>query len=98
MRPELPCEALRLGRCLEVRYDGYVRIVEVHVVGFSRDGHGLMRVWQIRGGSVSGEPAGWKLLRLEEVVSYGITSIPSKAPRPGYSNVDPAMPLIECQV
>ena len=63
------CEALRDGKCLELRYDGFVRVVEVHAVGRSKANRLLIRVWQVRGGSVSGEPAGWKLFALDEIRS-----------------------------
>ena len=62
MKTQTPCEALRLRKCLEVRYDGFVRVVEVHAVGLTKEGNAVMRVWQTRGGSQSGEPVGWKLL------------------------------------
>ena len=58
MRSMTACEALQSGRRVEVSYDNYVRVVEVHAVGVSKEGNGLMRVWQVRGGSVSGERAG----------------------------------------
>jgi hypothetical protein len=98
MRTDTPCEALRTGRCLELRYDGFVRVVEVHAVGFSAEGHALMRVWQVRGGSVSGEHSGWKLLRLDEATSYGITDQPAEAPRHGYRKGDPALARAVCQL
>jgi hypothetical protein len=71
------CEALKTARRLEIRYDGYHRIVEVHAVGNSREGAPLMRVWQVRGGSTSGESAGWKLLRLDETRALSLLDEPS---------------------
>jgi hypothetical protein len=86
-----PCEALFTGKRLELRYDGYLRVVEVHAVGRSKEGQWLMRAWQVRGGSVNNEPIGWKLLRLDESSSRHIIEEESKAPRPGYKRGDPAM-------
>jgi hypothetical protein len=91
------CEALRSGKCLEIRYDSYNRIVEVHAVGDSAEGNGLMRVWQVDGGSNS-ERSGWKLLRLDEITGYSLTDIASQAPRPGYRRDDRAMAVIHCQL
>jgi hypothetical protein len=31
----IACEALKANRCLELRYNGFSRIVEVHAVGIS---------------------------------------------------------------
>lgn len=45
------CEALRSGHVLELQYDGYVRLVEVHAVGFAGEDSPIMRAWQIRGGA-----------------------------------------------
>jgi len=92
------CEAISQGKRLEVRYDGYSRVVEVHACGVTKDGNEVMRVWQVRGGSVHGEPIGWKLLRLDETVGYGLTEEPSAAPRPGYRRGDKAMRQIYCEV
>ena len=77
------CEALRSGKRLEIRYDGYARVVEVHAVGYSVEGNALMRVWQVRGGSVSGERAGWKLLLLDETRGVSLMEESSDAPRSG---------------
>lgn len=93
-----PCEALRLGKCLELRYDGYTRIVEVHTVGMTNDGNAIMRVWQVRGGSNSGERQGWKLMRLDETFSTHVIEEPSAAPRVGYKRGDKHMASIRCQL
>jgi hypothetical protein len=93
-----PCDALRSGKLLEVIYDGYVRAVEVHAVGTTKDGNDVMRVWQVSGGSNSGERQGWKLLRLDEARGGAMLSGASQAPRRGYSRGDKAMASISCQI
>lgn len=87
----IACEALESRHCLELRYDGYCRIVEVHAVGSTREGHWVMRAWQVRGGSVSNEPVGWKLLRLDEAFAANVTIEQANVPRPGYRRGDKAM-------
>lgn len=91
------CEALAAGKCLELRYSGFSRVVEVHAVGVSTAGNEVMRAWQVRGGSVSGEPVGWKLMRLDEALSAAIINEPSQAPRHGYARGDKGMASISCQ-
>lgn len=92
------CEALQKGLVLELRYDGYVRHVEVHAVGTSTAGHPVMRCWQLRGGSVHNEPTGWKMMRLDEARGAGLTGEISLAPRPGYRRGDRQMQHITAQL
>ena len=93
------CEALATGKRLELRYDGYQRVVEVHTVGRSKEGDWLMRVWQVRGASAGNEPVGWKLLRIDGSFTAHPINEQSKAPRPGYKRGEPAMTGgIKCQI
>ena len=92
------CDALQSGHVLQLRYDGYTRDVEVHAVGFTKENNAVMRVWQVGGGSVSNEPIGWKMLRLDEATGAFITNQKSLAPRFGYRRGDKAMSLIRCQL
>ena len=92
------CDALRAGLVLQLRYDGYSRDVEVHAVGLTKEDHGVMRVWQVAGGSASHEPVGWKLLRLDEATGAFITKQKALAPRPGYKRGDKVMRSIKCQL
>ena len=98
MFADTACNAIRGNRRLELRYDGFSRVVEVHAVGTTKDGHECMRAWQVRGGSDSGEPVGWKLFRLDEAFSAHVTNEKSEAPRPGYKRGDKALTFIRCQV
>ena len=98
MHVQIACEALRSGHVLELRYDGYSRLVEVHAVGFNDDDNAVMRVWQVSGGSMNSEPVGWKLLRLDEAADAVVTQQKSLAPRPGYKPGDPVMQQMTCQL
>ncbi len=95
---ETACAALRAGKCLELRYDGFSRLVEVHAAGYTKDNNAIMRVWQVRGGSQSGERTGWKLMRADETFSAHLTEEASQAPRKGYKRGDAAMERIVCQI
>ena len=85
------CLALRESKCVKLRYGGFERVVEVHVVGRSGVGRDMMRVWQVRGGSASGARTGWKMLHLEAVRFSHMTEEDAHAPRPGYRSDDPVM-------
>ncbi len=98
MWPAIACEALRTGSVLELHYDGFWRHVEVHAVGVTKNDNSVMRVWQIAGGSLSNEPVGWKLLRLDEATGAALTKAKSLAPRPGYKRGDPVMERIAAQL
>src|SRR5258706_8614431 len=98
MHSATACEALQKNVCLEIRYDGYTRDVEVHAVGVSSAGHSVMRVWQVRGGSVHNEPVGWKMLRLDEAVGVALLVERSQAPRSGYKRNDRGMQRIIAQI
>jgi hypothetical protein len=97
MWTQTACAALRSGHVLQLRYEGYTRDVEVHAVGFTKDDNAVMRVWQVAGGG-SDEPAGWKLLRLDEAAEAVVTTERSMAPRAGYNPADPVMKVITCQL
>jgi hypothetical protein len=76
------CEAIDQGKCLELEYENFARVVEVHRVGVSPTGDHIMSGWQISG--PQNERVGWKLLKLDEPISLALTNVPSLAPRPDY--------------
>ena len=94
----IACDALNQGKRLAVTYDGFTRSVEVPAVGISTADIPVMRVWQVSGGSASGERTGWKLLRLDKTWRFAITDEVSEAPRRGYKRGDRDIAVIRCQV
>jgi hypothetical protein len=95
---EVARDAIEKKLCLELTYDGFVRVVEVHAIGESSAGHIVMRVWQVEGGSVSNERVGWKMLRLDEIRSLAICATASEAPREGFKRGDRQMRKIFAEI
>ena len=95
---DLPVTAVKTGNRLELRYDGFARVVEVHAVGISTAGNPCMRVFQVRGGSVSNEPVGWRMMTLDKSFSLHLTNEVSSAPRKGYARDDRGMRQVFAQI
>lgn len=95
---DLAIASLQSGVRLELRYDGFSRVVEVHAVGISKANNPCMRVYQIRGGSVSNEPIGWKMMTLDKAFSMHLTEEVSQSPRQGYAKNDRGMSTIFAQL
>jgi hypothetical protein len=70
----------------------------VHAVGYKKNGDTGMLVWQVRGGSESGERVGWKLFTLNETFSVHAIDEGSNAPRTGYNPEDTGLKRIICQI
>ncbi|WP_186119563.1 hypothetical protein [Burkholderia gladioli] len=91
-------DAITHKRVLELRYDGYYRVVEPHAYGVSDEGHFLLRCYQTAGGSQSGNTVGWKLLRADEIGSLHESGALFRGARPGYKRNDLAMQRIYAQL
>lgn len=91
------CQAIREKRVIELRYHAYSRVVEPHAHGRGRDGEGLLRCYQLSGGSESGESFGWKLLKTDEIFTLHLTDL-HFSPRIGYRRDDKTMEFIYCQL
>lgn len=96
MQPALS-DAIDRRRVVELRYHRYSRIVEPYVYGLGREGVEWIRCFQIAGDSDSGEMVGWKLLRVEDIVSLRVTET-RFAPRPDYRRADPVIVEVAAQV
>ncbi|MBN3777957.1 hypothetical protein G3O06_10375 [Burkholderia sp. Ac-20345] len=91
-------DAIQNRRVLELRYDGYFRIVEPHAYGVNHDNHFLLRCYQTGGGSQSGNSVDWKLLRTDEIGSLHEHGVLFQSARAGYKRNDQAMQRIYAQL
>lgn len=98
MLASIACDALRQGKRLELRYDGWARVIEVHAVGISTTGTGLIQAYQVRGGSNSNERFGWKNFKVDEALSAHLIDELSEAPRSGYKRNASAFQQMTCQI
>lgn len=91
------CKAINDLRMLSFYYDGYPRVVEPHTYGQDSKGHYLLRGWQTRGLSKSGQ-LNWKLFRCDEMQNLRILEETFVGWRPGYTRGDKAFETIQCEL
>ena len=59
---------------VEFTYDGKSRVVEPHVIGFSKDNRAFVRGYQVDGGTTSGQPLpSWRLFEVEKISNISLT-------------------------
>jgi hypothetical protein len=77
-------------RLLRFVYDGYFRTVEPHTYGIDKQGRHTLVAYQVRGGSRSGELAGWKTFHESEMHRLSTLDERFSGPRPEYRRGDGA--------
>jgi len=91
------CKAIASLSTIELRYNGYARVVEPYAHGRDKSGDAMLRCFQVSGGSESGARMGWKLLKLSEVYSLHVSEQHFR-PRAEYRRDDKSMVNIFCQL
>jgi hypothetical protein len=92
------CDAIRLKHVVRFLYHGAIREVEPHVYGRDASGSELLRAYQLRGHSNSGETEGWKMFHVEDISNLAVTFEPFMAPRAGYTPVDKTIAFVNCRI
>ncbi len=69
--PEI-CNAIKSKHILEFRYEDGTRIVEPYCYGESSKGNKVLRAFQLKGHSKSGNPQGWKLFNVKKMENVEI--------------------------
>lgn len=90
--------AIRGKQVLELRYNGYSRLIEPHAYGADKNGVDKLRCYQVGGGSASGDPVDWKMLKVAEIGSIHLTGRHFSIARSGYKSNDPAIARIYAQL
>jgi hypothetical protein len=67
------CDAIRLRHVVRFQYRGGVREVEPYVYGRDASGNELLRGFQLRGASRTGEAVGWKVFHVEDMINVAVT-------------------------
>ena len=91
------CDAIRLRHVVRFLYHGGERVVEPYVYGRDANGRELLRAFQLRGPSRSGETVGWKMFHVEDMTSVAVT-FEAYAARSGYDPAEKVIVFMNCQV
>jgi hypothetical protein len=91
------CDAVRLRHVVRFLYHGGEREVEPYVYGRDAHGNELLRGFQVRGTSRSGESVGWKIFHVEDMIHVAVT-FEAFTPRAGYDPEDRVIVFVNCQV
>lgn len=91
------CQAIEAKRRLEFDYDGLPREVEPHAHGLSSAGNEVVRGFQT-GGESSSEELGWRLWRVDKMVSLNVSDSTFSNTRSGYSQGDSQMHPVHCEL
>ena len=95
--------AIKQKQVVTIFYDGDepggrgLRTVEPVCLGFSKAGNRVVRVWDMEGASHTARTGeqplpGWRLFRLDKVMTFKLTGDNFTTPRPGYNfNGDKSM-------
>ncbi|HUG21448.1 WYL domain-containing protein [Piscinibacter sp.] len=100
-KPNAPAsigDAIRARRRLSFSYGGHPRVVEPHVHGVDATGHVALSAYQVRGGSQTDEPVGWKHFRLDDVRHLTVLDETFPDPRPGYNRADKTFMVVYSQL
>ena len=71
INPEI-CDAISSRKMIQFSYDGGIRIVEPYCYGLTKEGNEVLRAFQIKGYSKSGNPYGWKLFKVSKIKNLKI--------------------------
>jgi hypothetical protein len=91
-------DAIKHMKILGFNYHGFSRVVEPHAYGVNKNGNHVLRAYQIKGGSVSGDVIDWKLFNVSEISQLTPTQHLFLSTRAGYERDDKGMIQIFSQL
>ena len=92
------CSAIEVHKVISFYYRGGSRLVEPYCYGFhKKTGDEVLRGFQVGGFSEFGEPFGWKLYPVGEILGISITEKSYRGIREEYNPDDVMMKEIICR-
>ena len=88
------CDAIAKRLIVAFSYQGRIRTVEPHIVGYDSDDDLTLSAWQLSGGS----GIGWRDFHISKLSGLSITDRTFSAPRPGYNPQDSTLQGIVCRL
>ena len=67
------CSAIQSKKMIQFNYEDSTRVAEPYCYGESKAGNEVLRAFQIKGHSKSGNPVGWKLFRSSKMENIMVT-------------------------
>ncbi len=94
----LVCGAIRKRRLARFTYNDSSRIVEIYSHGFNGKRREVIRGYQVRGGSRSGESIGWKFFDVQLIDDFELLPTSFSGERSGNADADVELIVIHCSV
>lgn len=88
------CQAIANKRIVTFWYEGRMRTVEPHLVGYDSDGDLTLSAWQLSGGSGTG----WRDFHVSKLSSLATTGQTFLGPRLGYNPRDETIDRVVCRI
>src|SRR5881397_3522486 len=92
---DIICEAISKRCLLRFQYDGYVRIVEPHLLGYDTAEHDILCAYLVRGFTKS-QPPYWRTYLAGEMKLIEILDERFPGPRKGYNPNDKRIQRVYC--
>lgn len=70
---KLICSAIRSRKMIQFNYEDSTRVAEPYCYGEGKTGNEVLRAFQIKGESKSGNPVGWKLFKASKMENIAVT-------------------------
>ena len=68
------CNAIKSKQLIQFNYEDGARIVEPYCFGLSKNDKEILRAYQVKGYSKSGNPVGWKLFNASKIKNIKINN------------------------
>ncbi len=92
-KTDMICDAIRGKEVLSITYDGRVRTIEPHLLGYDSDGDLTLSAWQL-----SGTGQGWRDFHVSKVSGLATTGQTFSSARSGYNPRDETIDRVVCRL